>query len=177
MEGSMRARLTILAMATVLCVPQLHAGDGIWTEVPGLADAWEMVVCDGTVWAATGAGLFRSEDLPASWCLVREGTFMTVACDGDTVLALVVPPRLKSIGDQLIRAAASVPANLAEGAGRNGRDRLHHWRIAYGSAQEAESRLRLLLVANAVDPARTTEALELLDRTCAPTWRLIHPRR
>ena len=49
-------------------------------------------------------------------------------------LVMRVPAPLKSIADQVIRSASSVPANLAEGHGRSGRDRLHHWRIAYASA-------------------------------------------
>ena len=40
-------------------------------------------------------------------------------------LALKVPAPLKSIADQVIRAANSVAANLAEGQGRIGRDRMH----------------------------------------------------
>jgi four helix bundle protein len=51
-------------------------------------------------------------------------------------LVMRVPAPLKPIADQVIRSASSVPANLAEGAGRSGRDRIHHWRIAYGSAKE-----------------------------------------
>ena len=50
-------------------------------------------------------------------------------------LALKVPAPLKSIADQVIRAANSVAANLADGQGRIGRDRAHFWRIAYASAR------------------------------------------
>jgi four helix bundle protein len=60
-----------------------------------------------------------------------------------TAIKLVsrVPAPLKSIADQLIRSASSVPANLAEGHGRSGRDRHHHWRIAYASAKEVDGPL------------------------------------
>ncbi len=86
-----------------------------------------------------------------------------------------LPPRLRSLGDQVVRAASSVPANLVEGAGRTGRDRFHHWRIAYGSALEVDSHLRLLLAAGAIDPERARSSIELFDRVRALTWRLIHP--
>jgi four helix bundle protein len=52
-------------------------------------------------------------------------------------LVMRVPAPLKPIADQVIRSASSVAANLAEGHGRTGRDRLHFWRIAYASAKEA----------------------------------------
>ncbi|MEP0774263.1 MAG: four helix bundle protein [Acidobacteriota bacterium] len=92
-------------------------------------------------------------------------------------LALALPAPLRTLADQLVRCASSVPANLAEGAGRAGRDRQHHWRIAYASALEADSHLRLLLVTGAVDAAAAQSALDLFDRVRALTWRLIHPRR
>ena len=93
-------------------------------------------------------------------------------------LALVnrVPAPLKSLADQVIRSASSVPANLAEGHGRSGRDRIHHWRIAYASAKEVDCHLRLLAGANAIDVARAGDALQLFDEVRAMTWRLLHPK-
>ena len=86
-----------------------------------------------------------------------------------------VPAPFKPISDQVIRAAASVPANLAEGHARSGRDRLHLWRIAYGSAKEVDTHLRLLLAAGSVDRSAASNALDLFDRVRAMTWRLLHP--
>ena len=75
------------------------------------------------------------------------------------VLVASVPAPLKSLADQVIRSASSVPANLAEGHGRNGRDRAHHWRIAYASAMEVDCHLRLLCVTRAVHRGKATSAL------------------
>ena len=92
-------------------------------------------------------------------------------------VVLKLPAPLKNLVDQVIRSASSVPANLAEGSGRTGRDRVHHWGIAYGSALEVDSHLRLLLNAGVVDQAKAHEALQLFDRVRALTWRLLHPKR
>ena len=90
-------------------------------------------------------------------------------------LVMRVPAPLKPIADQVIRSASSVPANLAEGAGRSGRDRTHHYRIAYGSAKEVDTHLRLLTGANAIDVSQADTALSLFDDVRAMTWKLIHP--
>ena len=91
-------------------------------------------------------------------------------------LVMRVPAPLKSIADQVIRSASAVPANLSEGHGRSGRDRLHHWRIAYGSAKEVDTHLRLLAHARAIDQRRAESALNLFDDVRALTWRLLHPK-
>jgi four helix bundle protein len=91
-------------------------------------------------------------------------------------LARRVPAPFRSLADQAIRAASSVPANLSEGQGRFGRDRLHHWRIAYGSAMEVDTFLRLLCRAGIIDTQRAEEAIQLFDQVRAMTWRLIHPK-
>ena len=90
-------------------------------------------------------------------------------------LVMRVPAPLRSIADQVIRSASSVPANLAEGHGRQGRDRLNHWRIAYASAKETDSHLRLLASTGAVSRVAAAEALELFDEVRAMTWRLLNP--
>ena len=91
-------------------------------------------------------------------------------------LAMRVPAPLKPIADQVIRSASSVPANLAEGAGRSGRDRLHHFRIAYGSAKEVDTHLRRLIGAGAINAAAAKKAVRLFDDVRAITWRLLHPK-
>ena len=84
-----------------------------------------------------------------------------------------VPSSCTDLADQARRAAASVPLNLSEGAGRTGRARLNHYRIAYGSAREARTAVRLLIEVRAVDPRQGLEAAEVLDRVGAMCWRLI----
>ncbi len=93
-------------------------------------------------------------------------------------IALVrkVPTPLKSLADQVVRSASSVPANLSEGHGRFGKDRAYHYSIAYGSAKEVDVHLRLLLEAGILDESRTMTALDLFDRVRAMAWRLIHPK-
>jgi four helix bundle protein len=89
---------------------------------------------------------------------------------------LRVPAPLKSIADQLIRSAISVPANLAEGHGRFGRDRQHHWRIAYASAKEVDSHLKLLAAAGAINGKGAERVLQGFDEVRAMTWRLLNPK-
>ncbi len=73
---------------------------------------------------------------------------------------------------QLRRAAASVALNLSEGRRRAGRDRVHLWRVAAGSADEVVASLRVaeawgLLDAGAIAPARAS-----CDRILAMLWTL-----
>jgi len=102
---------------------------------------------------------------------------MALAAAGDAIsLVLRVPAPLKSIADQVIRSASSVPANIAEGHGRSGRDRVHFWRIAYVSAKEVDGHLRLLQRAGVVNTGNFARVLETLDQVRAMTWRLINPK-
>ena len=105
--------------------------------------------------------------------LIAQAKAVEAAGQAITLVMKVSAP-LKSIADQTIRAAASVPANLAEGHGRRGRDRLHFWRIAYASAKEVDSHLRLLMAARAIDPTRAELAIAAFDEVRAMTWRLLN---
>ena len=95
------------------------------------------------------------------------------------VLQLVrrAPPAVRALTDQTVRAVTSVPLNLAEGAGRRGRDRIHHWRIAYGSAIEARTAPEILAATGSVDMEDAPVADAQLDRAAAMAWRLLNPRR
>ena len=75
---------------------------------------------------------------------------------------------------QLRKAAQSIPANLAEGRKRVGRDRLHFFRVADGSAAEVKVTLQAAAAWSYVGAEALAEPLALLDRELAMTWRLTH---
>lgn len=77
-----------------------------------------------------------------------------------------------ALADQLRRAVASVPLNLAEGSGLVGRNRLRHYRIALGSAKELRAALE---IAGALYSADITAADGVADRVCAMLWRTMSP--
>jgi four helix bundle protein len=85
----------------------------------------------------------------------------------------VLDRRDPSLAQQLRRAAASVPLNLGEGR-RTGKDRLHLWRVAAGSADEVAASLRVAEAFGHLDRASVDHALGLCDRLLAMLWRLTH---
>ena len=112
---------------------------------------------------------------PATNRFIAHDTALEAAAAAITLVKRIPAP-LKSIADQVIRSAASVPANLAEGQGRTGRDRVHFWKIAYASAKEVDSHLRLLAGAGAVQRTAAGDILMAFDEVRAMIWRLINPR-
>ena len=82
----------------------------------------------------------------------------------------------RDLADQLKRAASSVPLNISEGARRVGRDRLHSFRIAAGSAAEARAALAVAQAWGYVNSETYSAASTLADRVLAMLWRLTHPR-
>jgi four helix bundle protein len=118
--------------------------------------------------------LFMHSPLPTTGLLARSKALEAAGIAISLVMR--VPAPLKSLADQVICSASSVPANLSEGHGRSGRDRMQHWRIAYGSAKEVDTHLRLLMGAGAIDSTLAESSLELFDDVRAMTWRLLHPK-
>jgi four helix bundle protein len=78
----------------------------------------------------------------------------------------------RDLADQIKRAANSAPANIAEGAGRVGKDRPHLYRIAAGSVLELETHLRVALIWDYVQLADVQPALDLCRRVSAMLSRL-----
>jgi four helix bundle protein len=108
---------------------------------------------------------FHAHEVALAWAAALGPALARVA-KGDADLAR-----------QLRRAVASVPLNLAEGSRRAGKDRMHHYRIAAGSAEEAMSALALGLAWGHLKAADVAVAEEHADRLRAMLWRLTHPRR
>ncbi len=80
----------------------------------------------------------------------------------------------KQEAEQLRDAASSIVRNLAEGRRRVGRDRLHLWRIAAGSADEVRNSMRLSLAWGWLADDDVAVAMPLVDRVLAMTWRMTH---
>ena len=78
------------------------------------------------------------------------------------------------LAKQLRRAAASVSLNLSEGSRRQGKDRVHLWRIAAGSADEVAASLRVAEAFGYLREPASAQSLALCDRLLAMLWRLTH---
>jgi four helix bundle protein len=99
-------------------------------------------------------------------------------------LVTALRPLLVSLGRrdvdlarQVKRAGSSVTLNIGEGRQRIGRDRLHCYRIAAGSADEVRVALRTAVAWGDLAECDVATALALCDRLVAMLWRLTHPRR
>ncbi len=117
----------------------------------------------------------NEEEEPMSHALAVQSKALQAAGLSIRLAARVKAP-FKSIADQLIRSASSVPANIAEGHGRFGRDRVYHFRIAYCSAKEVDVHLKLLLEAGAARPRDVADVLSRFDEVRAMLWQLVRPK-
>ncbi len=95
----------------------------------------------------------------------------------DAIRHLVAPladiaRRDPDLAQQIRRAAASMALNLSEGRRRVGRDRLHLWRVAAGSADEVVTALRVAESSQLVTGTAVAPVLERCDRVLAITYTL-----
>ena len=100
---------------------------------------------------------------------------LTVATQAATACIELANHVQRPFGDvvsQLQRAALSMPLNLTEGAGRQGKARRNFYRIAYGSARETKQIVEILANLNLVDATESEKCLALVDRVCAMCWKL-----
>ena len=62
--------------------------------------------------------------------------------------------------------------NIGEGRRRTGKDRLHLWRVAAGSADEVATALRVAEAFGYLREGDVAAPLKLCDRVLAMLWRL-----
>ncbi len=84
----------------------------------------------------------------------------------------VLERRDPDLARQVRRAAASVALNIGEGRRRNGKDRIHLWRVAAGSADEVATAMRVAEAFGYLRGGDVAAPLKLCDRVLAMLWRL-----
>lgn len=87
---------------------------------------------------------------------------------------VVIGRRDPDLARQMRRAASSASLNLGEGNRRTGRDRIHLFRVAAGSAEEVRASLRVAEAFGYLEPNVIAAPLACCDRLLALTWGLTH---
>jgi len=112
-------------------------------------------------------------------CAVEEGMTQTtdhrfhaydVAVEIVGAVAPLIGPiarRDPSLAKQVREAMSSVPLNVAEGRRRTGRDRLYHYNVAAGSADEVRCALDIACAQGLLARGEIDDAQSLLDRELA----------
>src|SRR4249919_806885 len=75
---------------------------------------------------------------------------------------------------QIVSSASSIAANVGEGRRRVGRDRLHFFRIAAGSAEETRVHLQVAVAWGWLRPRDVDASLARIDRELRLLWGLTH---
>ena len=86
----------------------------------------------------------------------------------------VIRQKDRDLANQLCRAVNSIALNLSEARRREGRDRLHHFRIAAGSADESRTALRLAEAWGYISNSSLEAALVRLENIIPILWKLTH---
>jgi four helix bundle protein len=81
----------------------------------------------------------------------------------------------RDLAEQIRRAATSVSLNLAEGQRSRKGNRMKHYGIAHGSANEIKCGLNLAVALGHLDESAAVDALAILDRQLRLLWKLTNP--
>ena len=97
----------------------------------------------------------------------------------DTIRALskvvpVIAARNRDLADQIERAGSSIVLNIAEGARSAKGNKLKHYALANGSANEVRAALETAMAWGWLEDA--SGVLPLLDRLLGLLWGLTHPK-
>ena len=76
------------------------------------------------------------------------------------------------LAKQIRRAATSIALNLGEGQRRRGKDRIHHYRIAAGSADEVRVALRISVMWRYIKEEDVAAMLDQIDGINAMLYRI-----
>ena len=78
------------------------------------------------------------------------------------------------LAKQIRKALPSIPMNIGEGRRRMGRDRIYHYNVSAGSADEVSTALDYAEAVGYLRRSDIDAAQVLLDRELAMLWRLTH---
>ena len=96
-----------------------------------------------------------------------------------TLLRQLLPTVRKhdpKLAGHLRDAGSSIALNLAEGNRRQGRDRIHLWNVASGSAEEVRTALRVAMAWGYVTAPQAAAASDKLDHVVAVLYKLTRRR-
>ena len=100
---------------------------------------------------------------PGAYKLIAFENAMSTIAELRSVVA-VVRRHDADLARQLVRAASSIAANVAEASQRVGKDRLHLFRIAAGSAEETRAHLLVAQAWGYLTSAEVEAPMKLIDK-------------
>ena len=110
--------------------------------------------------------MFGFQKLDVDRCAIEFGGFAVP-------LSETVPKGFAALVDQLRRASASIPLNIAEGSGKLDKDARRFYAIARGSALECAAIVDVLKALSLIQPEAYDRLQALLDRIVAMLTKLI----
>jgi len=87
----------------------------------------------------------------------------------------IIAKRDRDLESQIRSAASSAALNTGEGWRREGKDRLHLFRVALGSAGEVRTALRVAAAWGYISDETAAPVEPPLDHLIAVLWKLAHP--